>query len=187
MENQVQLNQENNQQNLKHRWGRVIAAGAFALSAGGVLAACGSSNTATQKTFTMSAKKAGEGTQNCSKGEAVSPMNPLGPLQHNSSGINAMNQYINYLYEAAMSHKNHTVHYDKNQGTIQAVPNPNETFGNNIFKLKFKSSSPSSPNINLTTNFSIKNLVSCRENNQLYSTVYDQAILKAINALHIKN
>lgn len=193
MEKQVQLTQEiNNNKNLKkYSPRRIIAVGALIVGAGGVLAACGSNSTTQQETFTMNAKQAGEGIHNCSKGEAIGPINPLGPLEHNSGGVTVMNSYINYLYTDAMGYKNHTVHYDKNQGTIQAVPNPNETFGNDVFKLNFKPSSPSSlPAVNLTTSSSIMdigNLVSCRENNQLYSTVYDQAILNAIKALHIVN
>ncbi len=194
MKEQIQFTQEINNNKLnKYSFRRIVATGAFVLSAGGVLAACGSSSTA-QETFTMNAKQAGQGTQKCSPGEGISPIFPLASrtsLSGSGYSSNIINQYINYLYSAAISHKDHTIHYDKNQGTIQALPNPNETFGNNVFKLSFKPPSSSSlPAVNLTTNSNIANiynLAACRENNQLYSTVYDQAIINAIKVLHIEN
>ena len=77
MKEQVQFTQEiKNNKSKKYSFRRIVATGALVLGAGGVLAACGSNSTA-QRTFTETAKKAGQGTQKCSPGESISPIFPL--------------------------------------------------------------------------------------------------------------
>ncbi len=190
MKEQIQFTQEinNNKKLNKYSFRRfVVTAGAFVLSAGGVLAACGSSSTA-QETFTMNAKQAGQGTQKCSPGEAVYPLHPLGPLDVNDS-LSKMTNYIDTVLRVAGGFKNYTFHYDNNQGVFTNTYNTSSSAPvKSLFDLKFTPSATSKlPAINLSVdtglyNYHIDNILSCYKNGEQYTTVYDQAIINAYNA-----
>ncbi len=192
MEKQVQLTQEINNKNLKkYSPRRIIAVGALIVGAGGVLAACGSNSTTQQETFTMNAKQAGEGIHNCSKGEAIYPINPLGFLE-STNNLEIMTNYIQKISEVAYGfNKDHTLHYDNNQGVFTNTYNTNSSARvQQAFDLKFTPSATSKlPAINLSVdtglyNFHIDNILSCYKNGEQYTTVYDQAIINAYEAVN---